>query len=342
MPNIDNRQGALRAADARREAKLETKRQEAVRAAAATILNPDEVAGDYDAKRMLMTTLGGRVRPLTNEDLRQFQHNIRQAKKKYKGGISAKQAIDLSLPEDRKRAAEEIKNALPVSSQAGVVHFQTNAGPKSDKQRHHVYVQFLNFEAAVSSPKHADKIVQELIDGKLKFDCDCGRHRFWHRFTATIGQWNYRLAEQGFPRVRNPGLHGVACKHVLRVMTMVRQSPTIKGYLTRMIDAARAKLDRKREDVAVSEVKDLAEKLKAESHRQRRVATTDEKRRERERWAKSKPVQDMKAAVSTKVKSKAVKVAAKAVEANIQKMLSMGALTKAQAATMLAAMKGVK
>lgn len=341
MAGVDNGQGALRARDARREERAERERQTAVRKIASTILNPDEVAGDYDTKRLLLTTLGGEVRALTHEDLIQFRHMSRQLGKRFKGGITAKQVIDLSWKDDRERANLEIRNALPVSLDRGVIHFQTNAGPNSKKTRHHVYVQFLNWDAAVSSAIKPDKAAGEVTKGKIRFDCGCERHRFFFRYVATAGNYNYKLAETGYPKIRNPQLTGVACKHALRVMSLIAQSPTINHFIANAIARARVKanLDMKREDVKVKEVKDLAEKLKSESYRQRRVATTEEKRAERARWAKSKPVADLKAQAAAKAKAKAAKTAAKAVQNNIQKLLALGAISQAQADAMLSALK---
>lgn len=198
------------------------------RLAAQTILNPDEVAGDYDFKRLLFTTLGGVARPLTLDDLQAFRASARQLGNKYKGGIRAKQVIDLSLPEDRKRANEQIRQAIPVTYRGGRVQFQTNAGPDSNQTRHQVIVELLNYDAAVASPKPPMKIVGEMLSGPIKIECDCGRWRYWYRYIATVGKYNAGRNETGFPKIRNPQLHGVACKHILRVMQLVNQSPTFK------------------------------------------------------------------------------------------------------------------
>ncbi|MCV5390784.1 phage tail protein, partial [Escherichia coli] len=59
--------------------------------------------------------------------------------------------------------------------------------------------------------------------GRISFDCDCGRHQYWYRYLATMG--NYCIAppkEFAFPKIRNPELSGVACKHVLKAATMLQ------------------------------------------------------------------------------------------------------------------------
>lgn len=320
--------------EARRDAKQELQRQQAVKAQSKTLLSPDEVAGEWDATRLLLTTIGGAVRPLTREDLATFRDSARKLKDKFKGGITAKQIIDLSWQDDRKRAHEQIKYAMPVSAKDGVIHFQTNAGPDSDRTHHQVFVQLLNYSAAVASPKPALKIVGEVLKGKVRFDCDCGRHRFWFRYVATVGNYNYRVAETNFPKIRNPQLSGIACKHVLRVMTAIAQSPTIKQYVANLIDKARKTEEVKREDVKKREAQALVEQMAQENWRQRAVRTTHEKKPKRSAQAEA----DLVAKQQAKARQKAIASSRKKVENNLRTMLSLGAINQSQYDAMLRAL----
>ena len=206
----------------------------------------DVQEGKYDAKRALETTLGGILRPLTNADLRAFRQNVKTVQDRYTAGIRAKQVIELSLPIDRKRANEEIHYATPVSAYGGKVRFLTNAGPESDLTHHHVQVEFLSYAASAAGAKgDAKAAAMRLRKEPIKIECDCGRWRFWYRYIATIGRFNAGRDETGFPKIRNPSLHGVACKHILRVMTEVESGSTVLGFLARLIDKARAKDDNK-------------------------------------------------------------------------------------------------
>jgi hypothetical protein len=191
----------------------------AQRLAARTILNPDEVAGDYDASRLLMTTIGGKARMITLNDIKAFAANARRVGRKYKGGISPQGVIDHSLQADRKRANEQIKQAVPHKFKGNELNLVTNAGPDSDKTRHFVQIHLLNFPPALASPKTPVQLAKYISHGPVKFECDCGRHQFWYRYIATIGKYNAGRPETGYPKIRNPNLTGVACKHVLRVMT---------------------------------------------------------------------------------------------------------------------------
>lgn len=207
------------------------------------ILSPDDVLGKYNAKRLLYTTLGGVLRPITDQDLREFQRNAKAAGRRYKAGITAQTVIDQSRPEDRKRANAEIKFAVPLSHAAGKFQFATNASPQSDVRRHYVAVEFINYSAVLASPRAAPKMADYLVKSYLKFDCDCGRHRFWFRYISTIGRFNAGRDETGFPKIRNPGLTGVACKHVLRTMAIIQQ-PAFRAFLSRAIVKDRERVGR--------------------------------------------------------------------------------------------------
>lgn len=233
------------ASDAKaRAAEDAAQRKAAGEAKHSIILNAKDVQGEYDANRVLMTTLGGQVRPITAEDLATFRFNVRAVQSRYTSGIRARQVLDLSLPIDRTRANEQIRSAVPVSARGGVVRFMTNAGPDSDVTYHHVTVEFLSYASAASGARgDAKKSAAWLRREPLKIECDCGRWRYWYRFIATIGGFNAGRDETGFPKVRNPKLHGVACKHILRVMADVESSGTVLSFLTRLIDKARARDD---------------------------------------------------------------------------------------------------
>lgn len=214
----------------------------------ATFLRPQDLQdGEYDLKRSLRTTLGigekDMPREITRDDIVAFAHNINVIKERYVKGITARDVIDFSHPDDIKRANEQIKFAAPVSRKAGIVQFMTNAGPQSKKVNHYVRVEFLNFDSVVTNPDKQGKttIKNRLADGKLRFECDCERHTYWYRYMATIGGYSIGRKEPGFPKVRNPKLYGVACKHVLRVMQFIR-SASSQQYLVMAVEKDRKNL----------------------------------------------------------------------------------------------------
>lgn len=262
---------------AQKEAAAQFRSANKQRSEARTLLSPQDVEGEYDAGRLLFTTLGGQVRPLTFNDLKEFQHNIRTLRSKYKKGIKPKDVINLSLPIDRERAHKEINAALPLNVRAGQLRFVTNAGPNSDVKRHYVNLVLLNFEAAVISPVPVDKIVKDVVTGPCAFSCDCGRWRYWYAFLATTGGYNAGHREGAYPKVRNPELHGVACKHVLRVMVQLTQSPTTKVFISKLIEKERNEVERKKRVVTQKEMKALHGDITKERWDKRAVRTSQEK-----------------------------------------------------------------
>lgn len=260
-----------------KEARTRYLSEAAQREQASNILNPTEVSGEYDAGRMLSTTLGGVQRPITRDDLAAFRQNVKTVGKRYRGGITAKAVIDMSLTEDRERANRQIHAAVPYQVAAGRIHFMTNAGPDSDVTRHHVHLNLLNYSAAVSSPSKVSDMARLLTTGPLEFDCDCGRHRYWYRYIATIGRYNAGRPEVGYPKIRNPQLVGVACKHVLRVMQQL-QSAQVRGLLEKMIDQARQRGQAPSKVLTKAEAEEIAkQQAKQANWKRSQIETSSEK-----------------------------------------------------------------
>ena len=211
-------------------------------------LRPEDIAQgvDYDVEKVLYTTLGQQKgeppRRITRDDILAFQDNILLLKDQYKKGITVQNIINLSLQDDIDRANQQIYMSVPLSRKSGLVHFLTNAGPDSKVQNHHVEVEFANFGSVVFDIKKeaVNTVKNRIANGKIKFECDCERHTFWFRYMATIGGYGLGRQEGGFPKVRNPHLSGVACKHVLRVAQWII-SPAGIQYLKKQVEADRKK-----------------------------------------------------------------------------------------------------
>lgn len=256
--NIFDLKGAV--SEARARAKADADRRAAAGSGEkSVILNPKDVRGDYDAVRLLSTTLGlqpgEKPRALTSDDLAAFRHNANLLGKRFAGGVTPRNVIDMSETVDRKRAREQITTALPVSAR-GVkdasgkvdrleVRFMTNASKDSPDDRHHVTVEFMGYPVAIASAAKKTAVKGALLMRKqnVRFDCDCGRHTFWYRYLATIGNYNAGRAENGYPKIRNPNLAGMACKHVLRVMTEIESGAYVASFLTRAVEKGRKSED---------------------------------------------------------------------------------------------------
>lgn len=127
-----------------------------------------------------------------------------------------------------------------------LVRFITDASQRNGASRHHVTIEFNGYQTALSSGAHAaNRAARIMAKDQIKFDCDCGRHTFWYRYITTVGNFNSGRAETGYPKIRNPNLQGVACKHVLRVMAEIEGNGNILSFLTKAIEKARKQVGNK-------------------------------------------------------------------------------------------------
>lgn len=325
------------------EQRRQFERDNAVRSQSGTLLNPDDILnGKADAGTLwrYITTRGGKARPLTMDDLLEFTRQRDRLQNKYKGGIKIKDVIDMSLAEDRERARTQIHQAMPHTLRGGELRFMTNAGPDSKKSRHYVTVKLRDFEAYVVSPKPASEIVGPLLKGTVAISCDCERWRFWYAYMATAGNYNAdaRHRESAFPKIRNPNLHGLACKHILRTVTALAQSAAMRNYVARMIESERNQVSTKQKRISLQQMHALAEQMKGERSRTRQLKTSDEKRKQRQ--AQPSYQRQLEAQRQQRANS-AKKAAAKAPVPDakfIQQLMSMG-FSETQAQAALAATK---
>lgn len=326
----------INASTARREQAKRFKVENDTRSRSVTLLNPDEVSGDIDASRLMMltTTLHGAATQLTQDDLRQFQANIRNLKKRFKGGLSARAVLDRSLREDRDRSNKQIHSAVPLSSAGGVIHFVTNAGPNSKATRHHVHVELLNYSSVVASPRKASVLAKELLEGPARWNCSCERHRFWYRYIFTILQSNYSVSETAFPKIRNPSLRGTCCKHIARVAHNMLQAGVVRNYAQKMIERGRSDVTSRRVDESKADMRRMAEQAAAESKRKRTIRDPKTPAEKARATAMRKAKEAMKQEASKRANRPApgARTAAeqRKIETNARALLALGAITQAQ------------
>ena len=319
------------------------------------ILTEREVRGDWDANRVLFTTLGGQVRPITADDLAAFRHNMRQAERRFKGGqgITARQVIDQASAKalryvstgepgsDIDKARREITRGVPVSALNGMIRFITNAGPDSKVHRHHVVVNLHEFEAAAAQVaasstkdrKTPKQVANWLRKQKLSFDCDCERHRYFFRYVASIGGFAAGRKETGYPKIRNPRLHGVACKHVLRVMTELESSNGVLRFLEKHLQSVSEY--KARTQLTEAEAKEAVQAKSSTKIKTSKQRATEAKRvREKTaltRAAKAAAEKPPKKAAPASRRSSAAAAAALGAQFNLSPEQVMAILAQAQA-----------
>ncbi|VUS90559.1 phage tail protein [Klebsiella huaxiensis] len=174
----------------------------------------------------------------TTDDLKSFEKQRGQARVKFDSktaGITYAQLVASSQAIDIKRAnntvddGSGIKRAVPTSLKHNIINISVEASDISAHQHHLVRVRMEEWDRMVEDiaedDKAALKVAKQLCAGRVSFDCDCGRHQYWYRYIATAG--NFALAppkEYAFPKIRNPNLKGVACKHVIHAMTRLQSA----------------------------------------------------------------------------------------------------------------------
>jgi hypothetical protein len=308
-------------------------------------LSPDDIKGQYAAARKLYTTLGGNgKRVITDDDLRQFKHEAGKLGKAFKGGITAKQVIDLSMQDRRDAAQSQIHYAVPMENRGGLVHFTTNSGPNSDVARYNVFVDLLGFAGAAAQPAKLASLARKIVEEPLKFDCDCADHRYRFRYIATAGKFNVGRDENGFPKLTNSALKGIACKHVLRVMRSLTSAP-IQRKIIAMLEHARSDLESKSHKVSKAEAEAIAQHQDRQKGRAATAIETSTERNarlaaDRAKRAAAAPRAVSAAAAEAKRKAAAASQA-KAEDQAIQK-LTAAPMTRAMRDRMITALKAAE
>lgn len=208
------------------------------------ILLPSDIAqGKVSGGRLLHTTLGGVPRQLTATDMAEFRAKAKALGARYAGGATINDIVRTSRPEDLQRA-RDIKWSTPARLRNGTIDFIASASPQSPVTRHYVTVVLADYGAALAraaTPLQAAAWLAK--EGHIRWDCTCGRHIFWYRFIATSIGANALRPETGWPRIRNPHLTGLGCKHTLRTVIELRDNMLVRKQVAKMIEADRARLD---------------------------------------------------------------------------------------------------
>ena len=212
----------------------------------ADVLSQNKTAAE-EALRQINDNQAAWAQQLTPQMLKQFARRVQELQKDYRknkisGGITPDAIIARSRRVDIERAQDEIHTVQAVRFEAnGAVVFRTNASAKYGATHHMVTVQFLNFQAALNAGSLNAAMLDSYMKSAVKFDCDCGRHRYWYRYVATVGGFAYGKPETAFPKIRNPELTGLACKHVIRVMhTLARRPAPLRNAIKQHIQRFRA------------------------------------------------------------------------------------------------------
>lgn len=176
----------------------------------------------------------------TLADLKAFADNIRTASKKFRQdtrGVPLAQLEASSLPKDKERA-RQVKGARLYKLNQGLLFFTVTG---NEQPFYQVRIRLEDWAKAVAGDVWANPLsaAKQVAMGKLSIDCQCGRHQYWYRYLANIGNYDVNPPkEMGYPKIRNPRLTGCCCKHVLKVLGLLK-SNTIHTVLAKYIEKAR-------------------------------------------------------------------------------------------------------
>lgn len=189
----------------------------------------------------------------TMDDLRGFERNRKTVKKQYSGslpGITYDQLIASSRAIDVKRANNKVDDGSGITNAAfkGMKHnvalVDVTASQKSVHGNHRVQIRFEEWDDALQESAGNDiaaqqRMASKMIKGRVSVNCDCGRYQYWYRYVATAG--NFTIAppkEYVYPKLKNPELEGVACKHIIHTLTRMQGAGWRNRILTSLRKAA--------------------------------------------------------------------------------------------------------
>ena len=172
----------------------------------------------------------------SNEELQVFRRLIKRIQDETGGqetrGAYAKQILGLSRDIDVERANTQIPYARLYRVRGGTLSFSVKASGLSGFDGYYkVRVRLEGWDSALVSGQRWPIAAKKAAQGRISFDCQCGRHQFWYRYLAGIGGFAIEPpSEKDFPKIRNPTLDGAACKHVIKTIQTL-QSPTVQSVL---------------------------------------------------------------------------------------------------------------
>ena len=204
------------------------------------LMTPDLIRRHIKSGQDLVLAYGqkGLTVKYTVEDLRKFIQAQEKAGKEFvedDQGVIILKLLSASDSKDRARAQGQIKTAVIYRVRGNVLHIQTNAGPDSKYKHHQVKVRLEDWYNQLRGQNDYKVAVHNAVNGRVSFDCDCGRHQFWYRYLATMGKFAIAPLEKDFPKIRNPKLTGCCCKHVIRALSNVR-TPSAQAILVKEME----------------------------------------------------------------------------------------------------------
>lgn len=221
-----------------RQSTAERREAREVREDAVGLLTPALLRKHIRAGTDLVLAYGrkGHTVEFTVDDLKRFVEANARAQKTFRRdvrGVPLLQLEKASAHDDVLRS-RNVRSATLYKVNKNLLFFSVTGNSRPHYQ---VRIRLEDWDVALHSPyANALTAARTVATGRISFDCSCGRHQYWYRYLTHIGGFDVNPpAEQDFPKIRNPGLKGCCCKHVLKVLRVLK-SNTIHAFLATEID----------------------------------------------------------------------------------------------------------
>lgn len=201
------------AAQAREEAKTAA----AIRENAKGILKNQVIQRQINKRQGIVLAYGMSEVQFNLGDLEQFIRAIEKAENRFNNqvqGVPYSSLLRASRPIDKQRA-KEVRNATLFQRRGNIFFFHVTGNSQPFYQ---VQIRLEEWTNAILAREPVLVSVRKMISGRISFECPCGRHQYWYRYMASLGNYGLKPVEKGFPKIRNKTLGGCCCKHVLKVL----------------------------------------------------------------------------------------------------------------------------
>lgn len=150
-------------------------------------------------------------------------------------GVPYAALLRASRPIDKERA-KKVRNATLFQRRGNIFFFRVTGNSRPFYQ---VQIRLEEWSNAILAREPALASIRKMLAGRISFECPCGRHQYWYRYMASIGNYGLKPIETGFPKIRNKTLGGCCCKHVLKVLAELKTS-RVQFLLAKALEKERA------------------------------------------------------------------------------------------------------
>jgi hypothetical protein len=195
--------------------------------------------GQIDPFEAVLWGTGADGSPFTLQDIQKFGSARKRVEKTFKPtqGAPAIKLMAASLYDDIMRSNSEIRGGGLHQITGAVLHFNI---PSSGNTRgappfYGVRIRLDEWNSNLTSYADYKDAVKASVKGNVSIDCTCGRYQYYFRYVATAANVAMKPFEKDFPKITNPKLQGMCCKHQLRALKLMG-TPTYSKLLEKQME----------------------------------------------------------------------------------------------------------